>query len=164
MIKMLRIDERLIHGQIVVDWSRYLGVNAIIVGNDMAATNSVVEMTLRMAAPTGIKVGIKTVRQAIDVLNRPQMAQYQVLVLTSNPHDALQIVQQVPNIPRVNLGNYGRLDREQQHRQTIRNSVYLNEEEITILHQIMAMGIACDIQMVTSDPVIPLQEGLEKRG
>jgi len=49
MIKMLRIDERLIHGQIVVDWSRYLGVNAIIVGNDMAATNSVVEMTLRMA-------------------------------------------------------------------------------------------------------------------
>ena len=62
MIKNAVIDERLIHGQIVVDWSRYLGVNAIIVGNDMAATNSVVEMTLRMAAPTGIKVGIKTVR------------------------------------------------------------------------------------------------------
>lgn len=164
MIKMLRIDERLIHGQIVVDWSRYLGVNAIIVGNDMAATNSVVEMTLRMAAPTGIKVGIKTVRGAIDVLSRPQMEQYQVLVLASNPQDALQIVKQIPNIPRINLGNYGRLNREQQHRKTIRNSVYLNDEEISSLKEIIAMGIACDIQMVTSDPVIPLQECLEKRG
>ncbi len=124
MIKNAGIDERLIHGQIVVDWSRYLGVNAIIVGNDMAATNSVVEMTLRMAAPTGIKVGIKTVRGAIDVLKRPQMEQYQVLVLVSSPQDAMQIVKQIPNIPRVNLGNYGRLNREQQHRQTIQQYLF----------------------------------------
>ena len=164
MIKMLRIDERLIHGQIVVDWSRYLGVNAIIVGNDMAATNSVVEMTLRMAAPTGIKVGLKTVRGAVEVLNNPQMAQYQVLVIVSSPQDAAQIAAQVPGIPRVNLGNYGRLNREQQHRQTLRSSVYLNEEEIAKMKEIMAMGIACDIQMVTSDPAVPLQECLEKRG
>lgn len=164
MIKMLRIDERLIHGQIVVDWSRYLGVNAIIVGNDMAATNSVVEMTLRMAAPTGIKVAIKTVRSAVDLLNRPQMAAYQVLVLVSNPHDALQIVSQVPDIPRVNLGNVGRLNREQQHRQTIRSSVYLNDEEIAELKEIIAMGIPCDIQMVTSEAAVPLRECLEKRG
>ena len=77
----------------------------------------------------------------------------------------MQIVKQIPNIPRVNLGNYGRLNREQQHRQTIRNSIYLNDEEISCVERNHGDGDRLRrFKMVTSDPVIPLQECLEKRG
>lgn len=51
MIKMLRIDDRLIHGQIAVVWSKELGVDRIVVANDKVAVNDVQKATLKMAAP-----------------------------------------------------------------------------------------------------------------
>ena len=61
MIKLLRIDERLIHGQVANQWARQLAVDAIVVANDRAATNDLVKTSLKMAAPQGIKVVIKKV-------------------------------------------------------------------------------------------------------
>lgn len=43
MIKMVRLDERMIHGQIAIKWSRHLDVNRIIVADDDAANNPVIQ-------------------------------------------------------------------------------------------------------------------------
>ena len=51
MIKMFRIDERLIHGQIAIKWSRHTGVDHIVVGNDAAANSPIIQKSLKMAAP-----------------------------------------------------------------------------------------------------------------
>jgi PTS system mannose-specific IIB component len=40
MIKLIRLDERLIHGQVAIRWSKYLGVDRILVLNDEAAKNA----------------------------------------------------------------------------------------------------------------------------
>jgi len=63
MIKLLRIDERLIHGQVANQWARQLAVNAIVVANDVAAQNEVVKMSLHMAAPDGIKSGCQDCKE-----------------------------------------------------------------------------------------------------
>ena len=51
MIKLFRIDERLIHGQIAIKWSRHTGVDSIVVANDHAAANVMIQKSLKMAAP-----------------------------------------------------------------------------------------------------------------
>ena len=51
MISLVRIDDRLIHGQVAVVWTKHLGVNRILVANDQIVNNEVQKMSLRMAAP-----------------------------------------------------------------------------------------------------------------
>ncbi len=50
MISLVRIDDRLIHGQVAVVWTKHLGVNRILVANDQIVNNEVQKMSLRMAA------------------------------------------------------------------------------------------------------------------
>ena len=49
MISFFRIDERLIHGQIAIKWSRHTGVDHIVVCNDAAANSSIIQKSLKMA-------------------------------------------------------------------------------------------------------------------
>ena len=71
MIKMVRLDERMIHGQIAIKWSRHLDVNRIIVADDDAANNPVIQQSLMMAAPATCKTAIVTVDKAIALCNDP---------------------------------------------------------------------------------------------
>ena len=107
MIKLFRIDERLIHGQIAIKWSRHTGVDSIVVANDHAAENVMIQKSLKMAAPPGIKTVIKTLDAAIATLNDPRCEPLKVLVLVNSPADALKMVRAVKGIPFVNIGNYG---------------------------------------------------------
>ena len=109
MIKLFRIDERLIHGQIAIKWSRHTGVDSIVVANDNAASNVMIQKSLKMAAPPGVKTVIKTIDDAVKTLNDPRCEPLKVLVLVNNPEDAVEMVTQVSGVPFVNIGNYGRV-------------------------------------------------------
>ena len=92
MIKLFRIDERLIHGQIAIKWSRHTGVDHIVVANDSAAKSDIIKKSLMMAAPSGIKTAIKTVDDSIKLLNDPRCEGLKILVLVNCPSDALKVV------------------------------------------------------------------------
>ena len=86
MISSIRIDDRLIHGQVALVWSKELGTDRIVVANDEAATSDVMKMTLKMATPTGIKLLVKGVDDCVKVFNDPRAHELNMFVLTSNVH------------------------------------------------------------------------------
>lgn len=151
MIKLLRIDERLIHGQIVTGWSKLLSVSAIVVGNDRAASDDIVKMSLKMAAPQGMKVTIKTVKEAIQLLNDPRCESMSILVIVDNPEDALEVAASVPGIPEINVGNYGRQEKEANRRKSLSTALFANDEEIDTLKKLLDTGIPCHVQMTASE-------------
>ncbi|TXX29607.1 Firmicu-CTERM sorting domain-containing protein, partial [Escherichia coli] len=55
MIKLVRIDHRLLHGQVVFSWSKFFNINRIIVANDEAANDEFKKMSLNLSKPAGIK-------------------------------------------------------------------------------------------------------------
>ena len=57
MIKITRVDERLVHGQVAFAWTNSLGADCILVVNDEAAADKIRATTLKLAAPAGIKYG-----------------------------------------------------------------------------------------------------------
>lgn len=69
MIKMVRIDERLVHGQVALIWSRSLGVDRILVVNDKAAADPVQTATLKMAAPDTAKLIVLDRKKAKTLLS-----------------------------------------------------------------------------------------------
>lgn len=162
MIKLLRIDERLIHGQIVTGWSKLLSVSAIVVGNDKAASDDIVKMSLKMAAPQGMKVTIKTVKGAIQLLNDPRCESMSILVIVDNPKAALEIATFVPGIPEINVGNYGRQEKEAKRRKSLSTALFANDEEIDTLKKLLDTGIPCHVQMTASEAKEKLADVLKQ--
>lgn len=156
MIKLLRIDERLIHGQVANQWARQLAVDAIVVANDRAATNDLVKTSLKMAAPQGIKVVIKKVEDAISQLNDPRAKNLSIFVVVDNPDDCLKIVENVKDIPYINIGNFGRIGIEKANRKEFSSSLYANEQEVETFKKIMATGVDCEVRMLTTDSKVLL--------
>jgi PTS system mannose-specific IIB component len=92
MIKLLRLDERLIHGQIAIKWSRHLSVNRILVLNDEAANNDLIKKSLMMAAPSDVKVAITTMEEGKNILNDSRAESLSILVLVKTPQDVLKLM------------------------------------------------------------------------
>lgn len=92
MIVQIRIDDRLIHGQVAMVWSKELNTPRIIVANNDAAVNDTVKMTLKMATPTGIKTIVKDLDGAAQLINDPKTKDMRIFGLTKNVRDALYLV------------------------------------------------------------------------
>lgn len=102
MIKHLRIDNRLIHGQVAVTWKNHIGAQAIIVCNDQVAADPIQKMALPMAA-RGSKVLVYTVAETIQYAkDHPAETMF---VICKFPSDALQLVESGVEIADVNVGN-----------------------------------------------------------
>ena len=149
MIKLFRIDERLIHGQIAIKWSRHTGVDSIVVVNNNAAANTMIQKSLKMAAPPGIKTVIKSIDDAIKTLNDPRCEPLKVLVLVNSPEDALRMAKEVKGIPFINVGNYGRVAPKKEGKDYV--------EEATF-RELMATGLDCIYQTTPEEMAIPLKK------
>lgn len=74
MIVQLRVDDRLVHGQVTLMWGKELSTKGILVANDAAAQNETQSSTLKMACPSGQKLLIRTIDDAIKIANDPRRA------------------------------------------------------------------------------------------
>lgn len=160
MIKLFRIDERLIHGQIAIKWSRHTGVDSIVVANNNAAANVMIQKSLKMAAPPGIKTVIKSIDDAVKTLNDPRCEPLKVLVLVNNPDDAIEMAKRVKGIPFVNVGNYGRVAPKKPGKERMRldNNLYCDEDEIVSFKNLMAEGLECIYQTTPEEAALPLKK------
>lgn len=153
MISLVRLDERMIHGQVAIKWTRHLNVDRIVVVSDSAAANPIVQKSLMMAAPPTAKVAIKSRVDAIPLINDPRMAPHNLLIIVSTPEDLLAIVKEVPGIPLVNVGNYGRVATKKNNlvRKTYAPNLYLYPQEVEIFNEVVDSGIKCNYQTIPDD-------------
>lgn len=162
-ITALRVDDRLIHGQVAMTWTKQLRVQGILVANDEAAMDNTQKMALKMAVPAGIKVLIKPVEEAIRVLNYPKASQMRILVLTRNIKDALRVRQQVGEIGFLNIGNTGRFDGvDISEKQLLSPTIMLTKEETGFLKELVKLDPKTCMQQVPNDELKSVKEVLEK--
>lgn len=102
MIKHLRIDNRLIHGQVAVVWMNSIGASAIIVANDQVAADPIQKMALPLAA-RGSKVLVFTIDELIQYdKENPTETKF---VICKFPTDALRVLEAGIEVEAVNVGN-----------------------------------------------------------
>ncbi|KRM78625.1 phosphotransferase enzyme IIB component [Lapidilactobacillus dextrinicus DSM 20335] len=140
MIKSLRIDERLIHGQVAMTWTKTLHLNGLVVADDAAASNEIQKMTLKMAAPSDIHTIIKTVDGAIKLLQNPKAANMNLMVITPTVKDAVKLAKAFPNeFEMVNVGNAGKMSHTDEKKHLITKETLLTDEEIKYLHELVEL-------------------------
>lgn len=152
MIKMMRVDDRLIHGQVAVMWSKELGIQRIIVASDTIAANDIQVSALKMAAPAGVKAAILPIDKAVEILSDPRAQEMKILVISNNPEDLLKVAEKIEERPVLNVANYGRIGGGALSSKTkISESVYVTDHDRDVVEKIHALGIEIIHQPLPSD-------------
>ncbi|MDO5416021.1 MAG: PTS sugar transporter subunit IIB [Lachnospiraceae bacterium] len=151
-ITALRVDDRLIHGQVAMTWTKQLRVQGIMVANDDAASDPTQKMALQMAVPNGIRVLIKPVDEIIRMLNYPKASDMRILVLTRTVKDALKIRENVGKIEFLNIGNAGRFDGiDASEKSIVTPTIMLTENELQCLKRLIELEPETCMQQVPND-------------
>jgi PTS system mannose-specific IIB component len=146
MIVLFRIDERLIHGQIAVAWSKSLAVTHIVVANDEVINDEIQKAALKMAVPADVKLAIKGIDEAVSLLKDERLADKRVMVIVKRPQDALRIVRVLPGISTVNLGNYGGMDNNAEAKE-VAHHIRLTDADIVCLKEIHGI-VPVELQVI----------------
>lgn len=163
MIKELRIDDRLIHGQVALTWPKTLCINHIIVANDNACVDKAQQVTLKMAAQGGdTKVLIRSVSETINFFENQRARVVPIMIIVNSVSDAYEIYKNLGKqfIERINIANVGRFDEiPTDQKKKIASSVYITQKAIDQLLEIVDDGEKVVNQVVPekkADPFINL--------
>ena len=143
-IVLFRIDERLVHGQVVTAWLGHTQAEEIFVLDDATAQDSLLRSIVKMAVPPQVDVQIAAVEEAGELLAELE-AEAKVMVVVKHPENARKILEQYQGTAlEINMGNAGMAA----GRNKLSSSVYLTEAEVEELRRIESLGHAVYLQTV----------------
>lgn len=146
----VRIDERLIHGQVAGIWSTSLDTQRIIVINDEAANDPLQKSSLRMAAPASMRLSVLPIEKAAENINAGKYGNQRIFLLFKNPKDVLRFLEAGGVLPNLNVGNMSYKEGARE----VTKSIQVLPEEEQIFEAIADKGITITAQLVPNDPVV----------
>lgn len=152
----VRMDERLIHGQVAGIWAPSLHTQRIIVINDEAAADTLQKSSLRMAAPTSMSLSVLPVESAAKNIRSGKYGKQRLFLVFKNPTDVLRYLKAGGKLTHVNVGNMS----YKEGSKDITKSIKVLDEEIDVFESIAAMDINVTAQLVPNDPVIDFMDKL----
>lgn len=154
MIKMIRVDHRLIHGQVGFTWTKFLDADCILIASDALIEDDLKMSAMKMAKPSGIKLVMKTIETSAKALNSGVTDKYKLFILCESVEDMYQLVKKVPTIQEINLGGMKNgTDRKQ-----ISKAVHLSEQDISRIKELSLEGKKLTVQLVPDDPAIDIEK------
>lgn len=156
-IHLYRIDDRLIHGQVVVGWGQPLNIRLLVLVDDLVASSEWEKELYQMAVPPEMEVRFVDVATAIRDHAKYADDPRPGIVLTGDISSMYRLVKGVKAIGSVNLGGiHHRAGRAEKLRY-----VYLTPDEESQLRDLEAAGVEVTAQDVPSARAVPLPEVLE---
>jgi PTS system mannose-specific IIB component len=152
-LRLVRIDDRLIHGQVIAVWLRALGGKRIVIVDDATARDEFLREVLTLAAPHGVQVEVHDVAAGAVRLMELAPSPEPVMVLARSPRTILALRQAGVPIEVVDLGGMG----AGPGRKRIHRTISVSPDEIRDLQAIEKLGTRVEIQIVADDRPIPFQ-------
>ena len=153
-IKLARVDDRLIHGQVVTNWVQYTNAKRIIIIDDATANDSFTSRIIAMAAPQGVKVDIFTISQAIEKLQ--EGLKQNTILLAKTPGVYLELVKNNIEIPYVNIGGMG----ANNNRTKFHKNISAGPQERKDIKELLNHDIPVNIQIISNDNKVRITESM----
>jgi mannose/fructose/N-acetylgalactosamine-specific phosphotransferase system component IIB len=102
---IVRIDDRLIHGQVVVGWTRSAGVTCILVVDDKTAGDKIQISLMKMATPAGLSAEFLTIADAAEKIAAGAYNNENVMILVKGPESIIDLLDNGVEIASLNIGN-----------------------------------------------------------
>ena len=147
MIKLVRVDHRLLHGQVAFTWVKMIGTDCILIANDSVAKDELRMSALRMAKPDNTKLVIKSIEDSIKAIKSGATDKYNLFIICESIKDAYELAKHIDSIKKINLGGTRVGDEKKQ----ISLAVFVSEKDCDLLRKMNDRGIVMEIQMVPND-------------
>lgn len=146
-ILLTRIDNRLVHGQVGVTWTMSLGANLIVVVDDEAAQNDLMQQLMAATAESsGAGIRFFSVSKAIQTINKAS-AKQKLFIVCKTPQVVKELIEGGIPIKEVNVGNM----HFEQGKHQISKKVYVDDHDMECFHAITEAGVKLYIQDVPGD-------------
>ena len=146
----IRIDDRLLHGQVVVSWIPYLKAKDVVIADDEYANDEFMRELIKNSGPEGVNVYIKTIDEAADFLKLDN--ENTVLVLLKTIEGLKELVKKV-KIKSINIGGMGAA----KGRKRYYNSIHLSDHELNILKDMANDNIDVEVRILPKDKPIVIR-------
>ncbi|MEI5989359.1 PTS sugar transporter subunit IIB [Enterococcus crotali] len=147
MIKLVRVDHRLLHGQVAFSWTQSLGVDCILIANDDVPQNDIRKTTIKLAKPAGVKLVIKNIEDSISALQSGVTDKYKLFIVVESVEDAYKLAKSCPEIKQINLGGM----KVREGTRNISKAVNITAVEESLVKELIAEGVAVEIRQVPND-------------
>jgi mannose/fructose/N-acetylgalactosamine-specific phosphotransferase system component IIB len=153
-----RIDDRLIHGQVVVGWGQPLDVEFIVLVDDAVAGSDWEQDLYRMGVPPEMEVRFHSAADAAEHLDAYRTEQRPGILLTGDIA-TMRILVETGGVREVNVGGIHHRPGRQQHLRY----VFLTDAEAAALRELAELGAVVTAQDVPATRAVPLEELLDAR-
>jgi mannose/fructose/N-acetylgalactosamine-specific phosphotransferase system component IIB len=157
-VVLVRVDNRLIHGQILEAWVPFLQAEGIVVADDGVASDFFRETVIRMAVPREIEVTVCSVDDLVKSVSGPQAEGPRTIVLFGDVGSAARARLGGFRFDRLNLGNIY----SEECVLTCTPSVQLDRKELDAVLPLLRAGVVIDLKRVPTDSPPDLQSLLQK--
>lgn len=152
-IVLARVDDRLIHGQVMTSWLNYTGANKIVVIDDVTANDAFLTMIIKTLVPANIKTEVVKLNECVEMVERIEDHD-KVIILAKTPIPYVLMAEHGIQLDKVNIGGMG----IKPGRKTIYKNISASDDEIVQLQALLKKHIPVEIQMVAEDPAIDVRK------
>ncbi|HEX5591339.1 MAG TPA: PTS sugar transporter subunit IIB [Candidatus Limnocylindrales bacterium] len=146
-LKLVRVDDRLIHGQVVAIWLKALNAKRIVIVDDRTARDEFLREVITFAAPAGVTVEIHELAEGTERVRELVDDPEPVFVLMRSPVTALRLREAGVEFPLLNVGGIG----AGPGRKPLYRNISASPEELTAMRTIESMGTTVELRIVQSD-------------
>ncbi|MDD7568607.1 MAG: mannose/fructose/sorbose PTS transporter subunit IIA [[Actinobacillus] rossii] len=151
-ITLLRIDDRLIHGQVATSWAKAVKCEAIFAISDDVANDKLRSELLLQIVPPGLKGYVIPVEKAIKVYHNPQYTGKNILWLVTKPADVLRLIEGGVKIDKVNVGGMTYKDGNKM----LSDAVTVGKADVDAFHKLLDLGVDLTMQKVATNPKVEI--------
>lgn len=155
-ITHIRIDDRLIHGQVATMWTNELGATRKMVINDEVANNDMQKSLLRMAAPPNVSTSIITRETAVKNISSGKYKGQKVFIVVKSPLDILYLLNNGLDIKEINVGNMS----AKSNTEVIKTTISVTKEEKEAFKELIERGVEVTAIMTPGAPKVYLKDSL----
>lgn len=145
-ITIFRIDDRLIHGQVITAWIAYADAKTIIVADDHAAGDEFQQSLLKMATPDAIDLKILSIQDTVDLL-KTDTGSTKALLLVRTPQGAYDLLDAGIKTDSINIGNLNM----KKNKTRILGNFWVTQEDVDYLHKINGKGVKLEVRAVPNE-------------
>ncbi|MFH1725176.1 MAG: PTS sugar transporter subunit IIB [Elusimicrobiota bacterium] len=159
-IVLARIDDRLIHGQVVEGWLPALKVRRVVVVCDDAEGDPTQTALMQLCLPESVALEVRSVKDGPEALRRADSAAERTMVLVPGPSEMLALLEGGARLESVNVGGLHYVAG------TVRlgKAIFLSAEDVRALEAIAARGVRIEGRAVPTESPSDVMALIRSRG
>lgn len=149
MLALVRIDDRLLHGQVAVGWASATNANTIFIANDAVKNDKVKAVAMDLAKPSNVKLYIRGMDEAGEITRKfSEATKSDVIVIVKDTKDALELVKTSGGVVKsLNVGGL----RYSEGKRKLTDLVAVDDQDVANLREIESMGVEVEFRLLPRD-------------